>query len=514
MMRFEEIEKQFSSISHLIESKNKRSAWFAGVGSLMKNIFGTLDEEDALVYNSAIQSIFNNENKISSLVKENILVTNSIISKFNETILKLQKNEHQLNEAIDNFTLILKNISVITERNQIQLSINNIFSSLEISIITLSFKLDDIINAIVFSSINKLHPAIITPMQLYKELINNYRNLPQGLELPTPLELNMIHTMTNISKVLSYYMDNKLIFVLQIPLVSTMEYNLYHNIPLPIPHISEQPDSFSLIIPTAKYIAITIDKNHYFDLDNLNNCILINYNNLICNVANVYTSEYKPVCESELLSKVVTKMPNQCETKFIYGKINIWEKINNNKWLFVQSEPRKVTIQCSNLKLNQEKILLGTGILNLPELCIGYSKNVILISKINRNISIPTINFQFNLIQDPCCNRLKFNKIKESVSPIHLENINLDNLKHERNLLSKQLLDTQLVEEMPHIIKYETYYSTTVIITTIIILILICYFCKGKCVAFKEKFRIKSNPAIEIELDNISIPSQPRLRTT
>ncbi|XP_039763963.1 uncharacterized protein LOC120636518 [Pararge aegeria] len=381
--------------------------------------------------------------KLTGHVKENILVTNSVIDKFNE------------------------------KRTRLQLSINNVFNYLEISITILSFQLEDLINATMFSSLNKLHPSVITPIQLHKELINSFRHLPQDLELPVPLEIDMIHIITDISKVSSYYTKNRLMFVLQIPLVFDKEYKLYHNIPLPTPHNLENPNTFSLKIPNAKYIALTIDKIkiNYFDLDSLENCLVINYKHYICNVANVYATDTKATCESELLSKVVNKIPNQCEAKLIYGKVDIWKQLNYNRWIFVQNELSRLTIECSALKLHQENMLLGTGILNLSESCIGYNKNTILKSKINKNLPLPTVTFDFNLINDSCCNTNRLEGMKNSVSPIKLEKIDLDNLKPQKDLLMKKLLNTKLEEEIPHIIRYWTHYS---IITIITLLIIVC----------------------------------------
>ncbi|GFG35719.1 hypothetical protein Cfor_12900, partial [Coptotermes formosanus] len=47
MVRFEDMNREFSSISHLINKRTKR-AWIGGVGYLMKHIFGNLDESDGV----------------------------------------------------------------------------------------------------------------------------------------------------------------------------------------------------------------------------------------------------------------------------------------------------------------------------------------------------------------------------------------------------------------------------------------------------------------------------------
>lgn len=468
----------------------------------MKHIFGTLDEDDGLAFNNAIESVIKNEEKMSSLIKENVLVTNSIITRFNETILKVQLNEYHLNEAINKFSSVVENISIATDKVQLQLSINELFSNLEMSLLTLSFQLEDIINAIMFSSLNKLHPAIMTPTQLHKELVDSFRYLPQGLELPVPLEINMMHIIMNISKVSSYFMKPRLVFVLQIPLVSNKLYKLYHNIPLPTPHNVKNPETFSLIIPSTKYIAITIDKNHYFDLDSLNNCLIISHEHFICDVPNVYATDSKITCESELLSKVINKLPDQCETKFIYGKVDIWKNLNNNKWIFIQSESSKIVIECQKWKIHRENILLGTGILSLPQSCIGYNKNTVLIGKINKNIHPEIITFDYNIINDTCCNKFKLDKVKDNVSPINLEKIDLDNLTIQKESLKRKLLETEIDTDMPHIIKYGTHYSTLNIIILVIIILVLAYFISIKIIYCYKKCNKSLGLNIELKDEN------------
>ncbi|KOB77231.1 Uncharacterized protein OBRU01_04446 [Operophtera brumata] len=206
------------------------------------------------------------------------------------------------------------------------------------SILTLSFQLEDVTNAILFSSQNILHPAIMTSSQLYRELANNYRHLSRDLQLPIALDMNNIHYL--------------LMFVLQVPLVGIKEYTLFHNIALPTPYDCNEPYKFTLIIPGNKYIAMTKDKLQHCTFDDMKECKVVSPGNFICDVTNVYTTDAMPSCESELLSKVIREVPKQCDVKFVYGKLDIWKPLANNKWIFVQSEPNKVSIDCLNSKFH------------------------------------------------------------------------------------------------------------------------------------------------------------------
>lgn len=100
-----------------------------------------LNENDALKYDEAITSLKNDEKRMTSQIKENILITTSIIKYFNNTLNKIQSNEVNLNEDIDNLSLnIKKNISIITNGLHLLTKVNGILNVLKTSILTLSFQ--------------------------------------------------------------------------------------------------------------------------------------------------------------------------------------------------------------------------------------------------------------------------------------------------------------------------------------------------------------------------------------
>lgn len=317
-VRYNDIVSEYSSISHLVDNNRvRRSAWLGVIGSLSKTIFGTLNEDDAIKYDNAIQSVQNNEKRLSSLVKENILVTTSTLSKLNKTFYEVKTNEINLNIAIDELSQKLKNISKISKEINFKVKLNSILNSLESSVLALSFQLQDITNAILLSSQHILHPAILPPTQLYEELVDNYRHLPTDMKLPLNLELSNIHKLINVSSVVTFSISNKIVFVLKIPLVSPRQFNIFHSIALPTPHSNTEPNYFSFIKPSDKYIALTKDKSEYCKLRSLTECSIISHHEYICDVTNIYPSVANPSCEIELLSTVVTSLPVHCKTDFI-----------------------------------------------------------------------------------------------------------------------------------------------------------------------------------------------------
>lgn len=536
--QFQNMIKEYSSITHLIDGRSKRGAWFGGIGTAFKHIFGTLDEDDAIKYDSAISQVQDDQKRIASLVKEHILVTRSTLTRFNETIHRLRSNEDNLNLAIDKLSVKLKDLSNKTDHLSAMSGLNTIYNNLEASILTLSFQIEDITNAILFSNVNVIHPSVITPQEFYKELTDNYRYLPSELEFVTPLELKLIHIIMNSSKLISYYLNKKIMFILMVPLTNPLEFYLYNNIPLPVPHNVSNPNSFSVIIPNSKYIAITKDKTHYCSINDIEICKNFGHQSYLCKIMNIFPTSANPNCESELLSRVVSSLPTYCKSEFINGNLDVWKPLRNNRWIFVQSKSSKLTIDCLHSELVDIKIL-GTGIVHIPIHCKAYCRNTKLLPDYNvLNITLPLVNLDFNLVKDPCCSFGKFKQVADSLPLLKLNNLDLHELSSTQNLDKEIIQDFNKIINQPHIIKYGAHYSALTIFF-IVIIILFCIFKLFKRInitgslhrqkqtpkiTFTKKTRenndeIKNRDQdiielsnIEIEPKNINSPSSPKIR--
>lgn len=519
-VRFNDMKRYHDSLSHLISRRNKRSAWFSGIGNVFKQVIGTLNEDDALKYDSAIESVQNDEKKLAQLVKENILVTTSTLNSYKQTINKLKVNEDSLNIALNKLIISSNNITKISNNLIIETKVHSILMNLESSILTLSFQLEDLINAIVLSSQNILHPRILTPAQLYHELVDNDRHLSRDTRIPLSLSLDNIHYILSISDVSCYYFRNKLVFVLQIPLVTIHEFNLYHNLALPIPHDVGKPNVFSLILPSSSYIAISNDKVSFCNLDSLSKCKTINSEFFLCEVSVVLLTIGNPTCESDLLTKTISAIPTQCVTKTILGELDIWKPLRNNRWIFVQSRPNKISIDCDNAEL-REVIVFGTGILHTPKQCMVYTKNVRLISSNSVvNISIPVPSLDFSIINDSCCKLDTKSDSVNTVSPVLLQNIDLGDLNtHKQNDKLFADLD-KIIEGEPVLVKYGTHYFAFTSVIYIIILLFIGFKLYKIVSRYRKKLTISSaKPTLNEDDGNVSNVqgensqrAQPRLR--
>lgn len=468
---------KLESLSHLIsDNRQKRALEFGG--EILKFFFGTLDADDARKYDEAVSTCQQNEQHIYSLMKDNIHVIRSTINSFNVSINKLNNNEIRLNKQIEKLNYIFENNSK-TNNNIMNLEkINSMFNIVEGSLLSISNILDTILNSILFAKANILHPYVITPKKLYNELSNNSR-LKRTTEFPVSLTLQNIHTIIDLSKLTVYYYNNKLMFIIQVPLMYPIKFNLYKNLPLPTPRDTNQFLTYVLIHPSKLYVAVTDDRLSYVLLDSISECKHVNSDYILCPSPSILSTINNPSCESKLLTEVTLSLPEICDSKVLYGNINVWQKLNNNRYIYVQSKPSKLTMKCYNNITDY--ILQGTGILSLDNNCVAYFQTLQFYPSNVYKSTVPSqITLNFDLTLDDCCKYSILNESSHSINPISLSNIDLESLKLASHKLENLENEIRNSENQSHIVKYSNYYSglTYVIISAIILFIIYKLYTK------------------------------------
>ncbi|KAL0893196.1 hypothetical protein ABMA27_014810 [Loxostege sticticalis] len=452
---------KLNSLSHIIStdssnSRFKRSLEFGG--EILKFFFGTLDADDARKYDAAIEASQKSETELFHLIKDNIHIVKSTINSFNSTISRLSKNEFRLNNQIDKLNEILSQSAKNNNELLLISKINNLVNIIEGSSLTISYFLESVLNAILFSKANILHPSVITPTNLLNELSKHNHLINKRLDFPVPLNIETIHTIIDVSTLTSYYYNKRIVFIIQVPLISSIKYSVYKLIPLPTPPDQNNPNTFALIHPTKSYLAITDDRLNYALLDDLRDCSKISNDHYICPLLTIYSTNSNPSCETKLLTEVVMSLPNECNSNLLHGQIDIWQKLHGNEWIFVQSRTNKLTIKCNNdIK---DYAILGTGLLKLSNDCIGYSKTLQFIPSTMSTFTFTNqFIIDFDITKDDCCKREILNKTIPLLSPLSLSNIDLDSLKHASHHLDGLENELNNFQSESHFIKYGSYYS-------------------------------------------------------
>lgn len=404
----------------------QKRGWFNIIGSTFKTIFGTLDENDGNYFNQALNSVQDNEKHVVNLLSQQIQVVRSTISNFNNTITNLDQNRKIFNENFEKLSNYSKDLNNKIFNLEMKQTIEEHFAFLMLFTNELQNEISTIINAILFAKSNSVHPFVISPQQLINELMKTLPYLPTSATYPLPLNIQNSHFLLELTKIQYYFSEERIIFILRLPLVSQNQYYLYNLIPLPV--YRQKFQSYLFILPSIKFLVLSENRNVYTTLNSLENCKNIDQSNIICdNNEPLYFTNYRPICETELLS-VMSTIPENCDTRTLHTSTEMWHKlITPNSWIYVLPKATDITLSCESKKVTN-LILNNTGILTLTANCKVYTSSVMLSSEpiISESSFVPIIpNFEF----DDDCYKKPSNNTKENLqlTPI-LKNLDTDSL--------------------------------------------------------------------------------------
>ncbi|KYN02553.1 hypothetical protein ALC62_06628 [Cyphomyrmex costatus] len=132
-----------------------------------------------------------------------------------------------------------------------------VIEKLEDALLEHEIDLNILIDGILFGKQGLIHPRIITPIQI----LNNSRIIKEHIphaEFPVTLDLNNIDELIKISNLKVIYSNQRLIYILHIPLLNAERYTLYKPIPLPARQTFDKT-KFATITSETDYIAISED---------------------------------------------------------------------------------------------------------------------------------------------------------------------------------------------------------------------------------------------------------------
>lgn len=458
--KLENIEEDFSIISHQIDSTRKRRGLFNAGGDLLSWLFGNPDADDAQFYTDSIKSILSNQKETHILMKKQIGIISSTIRNFNESAAKLSADAYMLNENLAKFDKFMQQTTTIEETMHFEIQINEYLLRLTEITTQIQSSLKVYLNSITLIRHGIIDFNVIHPIDLKSEL----EKIQLKFNLPLPPTLENTYLYYKMMDIKSFISQNLFITAIDIPIVEPNSYNLYKIYPLPTPHANET-QLFSYIEPSAPYILVSATKTTYAMLNDLSRCKENQPSTWLCkDITVIQRSTISPSCEMQLFFNTSPRIPHTCAVKNLYAEIDIWHKTQPNHWLFILSKPTTLSILCRTSK-DAEYVLQGLGIVQLDQDCKAYSDSIMLetetfIGSKNLTHKIPTLA----ITQDDCCVRLKENITNENIKlhPIKLNNLNLDELKFAQHKLSE--IDEELQNQLnqPFVIKHANWFSTLI----------------------------------------------------
>jgi hypothetical protein len=180
-----------------------------------------------------------------------------------------------------------------------------------------------LLNIITNAHKGQINHKIIKPSELMIQLKDIKTNLPSNLDLPIEINAKNYFDFMKLIDLHIYYVNHLIIFIINIPLIENIPFNLYHIISLPV-HVSK--NDFVFIQSTQEFLAVEKTKQYYiFFTQNQINKFKTTKQKLICESNMPLSNNIKSNCQFQLFTKE-NNMPENCEIKTVPIFNDIWHQ--------------------------------------------------------------------------------------------------------------------------------------------------------------------------------------------
>lgn len=498
-------------------NNRERRGLIDAVGNIAKQLFGTLDNTDAIYYDKQLKLLNENQNHIKNLFREQTTVYESNLESYNNTVKTWNQIDQwkgklqEIIETINNQTSAIKLQNFFNDSTQ---KLSEMFSIFVILCEQYSTLQSHIIVMITSAMQGHLHPYIISSSELLNELLKFQAILEGDLHLPIPPTFSKINLYYKIIQIHAYFMQGKLNLILYIPLTSSRSYEIYKMTSIP----KRINDSNFVFISLEKPFLIFDTLKQFYFLYNENEfdkCQRSFENNYICEQSTALSYIHNNGgCEIKLFLPS-NSIPDSCQKHIVSTKqILFLELAAENSWIFIAPTNETVTINCQDY--TKSITITDVGILQLRPRCQALSSSLILssigsfkgnvslnyISYINA-INLKEIEFDFNSSTSTFINyKAQSLDISNQINMLNKMSTHIKLLKHELNVPIKSI---------DHHFHFYTIY--TILVLIIITIVIFCFYQYCILRINKKSSKLEQNIAestlgnnVDVELDSISTP--------
>lgn len=301
-------------------SRNKRGL-INGLGSIVKAITGNLDQEDAIRFEEQIKEIKSLSLDSEQRHRQTVSLMRDFMMEYNDKLDKINKNQQKLLQAINN----------VNEKQSI-MQATLIYNQVGVCLQQLHDRLLTLENAITFANLGQLHPSVVDPLHLVRELKNVQREIE--LQIPYTPKLKNIHLLTKAITVKAYSTNESLNFVLEVPLVTNMPYALLHL--YSIPNVND-----TLLIPKNPYLILGSNEFAYPH----EQCLHVKEAEVICRHVEWQSLKKSEDCMAQLVQH---KRPHNCTYAKANYRNNIIQQIKENSWIVILKREEVIKSTCGN----------------------------------------------------------------------------------------------------------------------------------------------------------------------
>lgn len=188
-----------------------------------------------------------------------------------------------------------------------------------------AFEISSLTEIIQTAKLGQIHPNLISSNELELQLKDIKVSLPSGTDLPIELDNGDPQEILRLSDMIIYYLDDTIVFKINLPLVYQHVLTLYYLIPKPVCHTN----NYCIYIKTNhKFLAVSKSKELYFTYSELDQVKCKNARDfLLCpEISPLHPRNNKPICEI-LLMQDPKEVPDNCEIMQIRIHTSIFHKL-------------------------------------------------------------------------------------------------------------------------------------------------------------------------------------------
>lgn len=297
----------------------QRRGLINGLGSVVKAITGNLDQEDAIRFEEQIKEIRTLTIDSEQKHRQTVSLMKDFMIEYNDKLDKINKNQQRLLEAIDKI-----------DNKQSIMQATLMYSQVGVCLQQLYDRLLTLENAITFANMGQLHPSVVDPLHLVRELRKVQREI--DLQIPYTPKLKNIHLLTKAITVKAYSTNESLNFVLEVPLVTNIPYSLLHL--YSIPNVND-----TLLIPKNPYLILGSNEFAYPQ----EQCLHIKEAEVICRHVEWQSLKKSEDCMAQLVQH---KKPHNCSYAKANYNNNIIQQIKENSWIVILKREEVIKSTC------------------------------------------------------------------------------------------------------------------------------------------------------------------------
>ena len=420
----------FDIVQERESEERRRRGLFNFIGKVSKALFGTMDDDDAQFYHDHIEHLEQGSTTLTQLLKKQLIVVKSALGTVNATLTDVEYNERKMREGLGALQSHVATLGTQVDNATHLLSLkitleNHIVRALDAAEAVLR-NFDILVDSIATAQKGTLAPRVISPLILLDALRNSSSFFPSDTTLPVPLSKDYIHMIYQLCEVRVYVREQRIGYVISVPLVHKRIFNVLKVIPIPV---RVNLDKFVYIEVGEPILCRDQTKQYYFGMTEgqLAECKTIKPREYVCkHQRTLLSTAVTNSCAVMMLQRKDT-IPPSCDMRVVRFPHTVWIQLRNNTWIYFAPHSDTLTIVCPNG--NPIDITVrGTGKLYIYPGCKGYSTTAILYGSVTINNASTIVKGDFLsqvTIQYDCCD--------EAGIRINLSQLTLD-LPHPRKI--------------------------------------------------------------------------------